>query len=178
MTEGKISRRYARAIFELAAGREEAVAAEIDGFLEAYEQPDLRHVLGNPAFNVERRKDIVAELAGRMGLSELTTHFVSLLLTRERLDGLPSIARHYHGLLDDARGRVNAKVLVSQPLADEQRETLASVVSRMTGKTAVLTEELDPSILGGIIVEVGGKVYDGSVRAQLHSLRQSIERTY
>ncbi len=178
MTAGKISRRYARAIFELAAGREEAVAAEIDGFLKAYGHPELRHVLGNPAFDIDRRKEIVAELAGRMGLSELTTRFVSLLLTRERLDGLPSIASHYHGLLDDARGRVNARVLVSRPLADAQRESLASVVSGMTGKTAALTEELDPSILGGIIVEVGGKVYDGSVRTQLHSLRQNIERAY
>ncbi|MCY4486073.1 MAG: ATP synthase F1 subunit delta [Deltaproteobacteria bacterium] len=178
MTAGKISRRYARAIFELAAGREEAVAAEIDGFLKVYAHPELRHVLGNPAFDVERRKQIVAELAGRMGLSDLTTHFVLLLLTRERMDGLASIASHYHSLLDEARGRVNAKVLVSQPLADEQRESLGSVVSGMTGKTAVLTEELDLSILGGIIVEVGGKVYDGSVRTQLHSLRQNIERTY
>ncbi len=178
MTAGKISRRYARAIFELATGREEAVATELDGFVEAYGQPDLRHVLGNPAFNVERRKAIIVELAGRMGLSELTTHFVLLLLARERLDGLPSIARHYHRLLDDARGRVNAKVLVPQPLADEQRQSLVSVVSRMTGKDAVLTEEVDLTILGGIIVEVGGKVYDGSVRTQLHTLRQNIERTY
>ena len=178
MIEGKISRRYARAIFDLAAGREEAIGAEIDGFLETYESPGLRSVLGNPAFDVERRKEIVAELAGRLGLSELTTNFLSLLMTRERLDGLASIARHYHDLLDDARGRVNAKVIVSRALAEEQRQSLVSVVSDMTGKTAILTEELDPAIIGGIIVEVGGKVYDGSVRAQLHSLRRNIERTW
>ena len=178
MIEGKLSRRYARAVFELAAGREEAIGAEVDGFLGVCEDPDLRKVLGNPAFEQGRRRDIVVELAGRLGLSDLTTNFLSLLVTRDRLDGLPAIARHYHRLLDDLRGRVNAKVIVSQPLGDEQRESLAEVVGEMSGKTAILTEEVDPAIIGGIIVEVAGKVYDGSVRTQLQSLRQSIERTY
>ena len=178
MIEGKLSRRYARALFELAAGREEAIGAEVDGFLKAYEEPDLRKVLGNPAFDQDRRKDIVVELAGRLGLSDLSTNFLSLLVTRDRLDGMPSIADHYHRLLDDARGRVNAKVVVSQALDEEQRTGLAEVVGRMTGKTAILTEEMDPAIIGGIIVEVGGKVYDGSVRTQLQTLRKSIERSY
>lgn len=178
MIEGKLSRRYARAIFELAAGREEAIGAEVDGFLQVYEDPDLKKVLGNPAFEQDRRKNIVVELAGRLGLSDLTTHFLSLLVTRDRLDGLPSIARYYQRLLDDSQGRVNAKVTVSQALGEDKRESLATVVGEMTGKTASLTEEVDPAIIGGIIVEVGGKVYDGSVRTQLQGLRQSIERTY
>lgn len=178
MIEGKLSRRYARAIFELAAGREEAIGAEVDGFLDSYEDPDLKKVLGNPAFDQDRRKDIVVEVAGRLGLSDLTTHFLSLLVTRDRLDGLPSIARYYHRLLDDAAGRVNVKVVVSQSLSDEQRKSLADVIGEMTGKTAILTEEVDPAIIGGIVVEVGGKVYDGSVRTQLESLGQSIERSF
>lgn len=178
MIEGKLSRRYARAVFELAAGREEAVGAELDGFLEVYEDPDLKKVLGNPAFDQDRRKEVVVELAGRLGLSDLTANFLSLLVTRDRLDGLPSIARRYHSLLDDSAGRVNAKVVVSQTLGEEQRSSLAAVVGEMTGKTAILTEEVDSGIIGGIIVEVGGKVYDGSVRTQLSSLRKSIERTY
>ena len=178
MIEGKLSRRYARAIFELAAGREEAVGAEVDGFLKLYEDPDLRKVLGNPAFAQDRRKDIVAEVAARMGLSDLTAHFLSLLVTRDRLDGLSSIARHYHRLLDESAGRVNVRVTVSRSLADDRRDSLAAVVGEMTGKTAVLTEEVDPGIIGGIVVEVGGKVYDGSVRTQLQTLRKSIERTF
>ncbi len=178
MIAGKLSRRYARALFELAAGREEAVGDEVDGFLEAYEHPDLRKVLGNPAFDQDRRKHIVVELAGRLGLSDLSTNFLSLLVTRDRLDGMPAIADHYHRLLDDARGRVNARVVASQALGEEQRTSLSEVVGRMTGKTAILTEEVDPAIIGGIVVEVGGKVYDGSVRTQLQTLRKSIERTY
>ena len=178
MIEGKLSRRYARAVFELAAGREEAIGAELDGFIEVCEDPDLKKVLGNPAFEQDSRKEIVVELAGRLGLSELTTHFLTLLVTNDRLDGLPSIARHYHRLLDDSRGRVNAKVIVSQPLGEGQREDLVAVVGGMSGKTAILTEEVDSAIIGGIVVEVGGKVYDGSVRTQLESLRKSIERTY
>lgn len=178
MIEGKLSRRYARAVFELAAGREEAIGAEVDGFLEAYEDPDLKKVLGNPAFDQDRRKDVVVEVAGHLGLSDLTTNFLSLLVARDRLDGLSFIANHYHRLLDDAAGRVNVKVTVSQPLGEDQRNSLVAVVGDMTGKTAILTEEVEPGIIGGIIVEVGGKVYDGSVRTQLQSLRKSFERTY
>ena len=178
MIEGKLSRRYARAVFELAAGREEAIGAEVDGFLEAYEDPDLKKVLGNPAFDQDRRKDIVVEVAGHLGLSDLATNFLSLLVARDRLDGLSSIVNHYHRLLDDAAGRVNVKVTVSQPLGEEQRNSLVAVVGEMTGRTAMLTEEVDPSIIGGIIVEVGGKVYDGSVHTQLQTLRKSFERTY
>ena len=178
MIEGKLSRRYARAVFELAAGREEAICAEVDGFLGAYQDPDLKKVLGNPAFDQDRRKDIVVEVAGQLGLSDLTTNFLSLLVVRDRLDGLSSIANHYHRLLDDAAGRVNVKVTVSQPLGEDQRNSLVAVVGEMTGKTAMLTEEVDPGIVGGIVVEVGGKVYDGSVRTQLQTLRKSFERTY
>lgn len=178
MIEGTLSRRYAKAVFELAAGREEAVGAEIDRCLEVCRHPDLKSVLGNPAFSQERRQSIVAELAARLELSDLTRNFLSLLVTRDRLDGLSSMALHYHGLLDHARGRVNAKVVVSEPLGEERRESLAAVVGRMSGKTAMLTEVVDPAIIGGVIVEVGGKVYDGSVRTQLQSLRQSIERSY
>lgn len=178
MIEGKLSRRYARAVFELAAGREEAIGAEVDGFLEAYEDPDLKKVLGNPAFDQDRRKDIVVEVAGLLGLSDLTTNFLSLLVTRDRLDGLSSIADRYHRLLDESAGRVNAKITVPQPLGEDQRNGLAAVVGDMTGKTAILTEEVDPGIIGGIVVEVGGRVYDGSVRTQLQTLRKSIERTY
>ncbi|MDE0355565.1 MAG: ATP synthase F1 subunit delta [Deltaproteobacteria bacterium] len=178
MIEGKLSRRYARAVFELAANREEAIGAEVDGFLEAYQDPDLKKVLGNPAFDQDRRKDIVVEVAGHLGLSDLTTNFLSLLVSRDRLDGLSSIANHYHRLLDDAAGRVNVKVTVSQPLGEDQRNSLVAVVGEMTGKTAMLAEEVDPGIVGGIVVEVGGKVYDGSVRTQLQTLRKSFERTY
>ncbi len=178
MIEGKLSRRYARAIFELAASREEVVGAEVDSFLELYEDPELKKVLGNPAFDQARRNEIVVELARRLGVSKLTTNFLSLLVTRNRMDGLTSIARHYRRLLDDARGRVDAKVVVPRPLGEEQRTSLANVIGELTGKSVIITEEVDPAIIGGIVVEVGGKVYDGSVRTQLQSIKRSMERTH
>ena len=64
------------------------------------------------------------------------------------------------------------------PCAMNSGRALPTVVGEISGKTAILTEDVDPAIIGGIIVEVGGKVYDGSVRTQLQSLRQSVERTY
>lgn len=177
MLQGKLGRRYAKALFELAHGREEAVAEELDNYLEACANSDLNKVVGNPAFPVGDRKAIALEVAQQLGSSDSVRSLVAILVEKDRMGYLPSITAYYHGLLDDSKGRVNARVIVPAPLTDAEREQLAQLVGRLSGKKAVLREQIDPSIIGGVIIEVRGTVYDGSVRTQLEGLRQNIERT-
>lgn len=177
MLEGKLGRRYARALFELAEGREEAVAVELDNYQDVYVNSDLNKVLGNPAFPVGDRTAVALEVAQKLDLSASTRSLVALLVERDRLSCLPAISAYYHRLLDELKGRVNAKVITPKPLGESKREELARLIGRLSGKQAVLQEGIDPSIIGGIIIEIGGTVYDGSVRTQLHGLRQSIEHT-
>jgi len=178
MLEGKLGRRYGKALFELAAGREEAVATELDSYLDAYLGSDLNKVLDNPAFAVEARKKVALEVAEKLELSESTRNLIAILVEKDRLSYLRPIVAHYHLRLDELKNRVNATVIVPKALDEGRREEMQELVGKLYGKQAVLEEQIDPSIIGGVIIEVGGKVYDGSVRTQLQGLKQNLERTF
>ena len=112
MTEGSLSRRYGKALFELARDekREEAVGQEIEQFLTAYQGSALQSVLNNPGFELEQRKRILEQVARSIQLSPLALHFLSLLFDRDRLPYLQGISSHYRRLLNESRGRVEAKL--------------------------------------------------------------------
>lgn len=180
MIEGSIARRYTRALFQLAreAGQEEQVGQEVDQFHAAYNSSELRGVLSNPAFGVDSRKRILIQVANAQGLSVLSIHFLSLLLERDRLDHLPGIASYYRRLLNEAKGRVEARVVGASPLDPALFERLRGTLGGISGKEVVLHEETDPALIGGLVVELEGKVYDGSVRTQLEKMKQRVARGY
>jgi F-type H+-transporting ATPase subunit delta len=180
MIEGKLSRRYASALFQLAreAGRDEETRQELESFEAAYSVPPLSTVLNNPAFDLQSRKKVVVQVAEQMKLSPVATHFLSLLLERDRLGHLESIIFHYRRLQDAARGRVQARVAGAAPLGAEGHERLRAVLKGISGKEVVLTEETDAGLLGGMVVQMEGKIYDGSVRTQLAAMKKRIERGY
>jgi F-type H+-transporting ATPase subunit delta len=178
MIEGRLSRRYTRALFQLAreAGEEEKIGREIDQFFSSYSGADLEKVLINPAFAVAERKKILIQVAGAQQLSPLLAKFLSLLLERDRLVELAGIVSCYRRLLNEARGRVEARVVspdaLDAPLLEQLRERLRA----LSGKDVVLNQETDPSLLGGLLIELEGKIYDGSIRAQLEKMKQRIAR--
>ena len=181
MIEGSLSRRYAKALFELALEehREEEIGQEIERFVTAFTtSSSLSAVLNNPAFPLRSRKNIVVEVSRGLQLSPLVVHFLSLLLERDRLTFLPSIASRYHRLLDEKKGRVEARVVAPNPLEAAMLEGLREALRRVSGKEVVLKEESDPGLIGGLVIQLEGKVYDGSVRTQLDKMKERIERGY
>jgi F-type H+-transporting ATPase subunit delta len=180
MIEGSLSRRYTKALFQLAreAGQEEKIGQEIESFLAAYTGSQLQTVLTNPAFGMDSRKRIVIEISNKLQLSILAIHFLSLLLERDRLTYLPSIVARYRRLLNEAKGRVEAKAVGASALEAAMLDRLREVLHRISGKEIVLQQETDPSLIGGVLVEFEGKVYDGSVRTQLDNMKQRIARGY
>ncbi len=178
MIEGRLSRRYAKAISALA--REEHVednfALELDRFVEAYNTPTLNRVLTNPAFRIQTRKNIAVEIAQALNLAPLATRFLSFLTERDRLAYLPSIALHYHRLLDEAKGRVVARIVTPIPLGVAMMQNVTRVLKGICGKEVVLKEESRPDLIGGLLIELEGKVYDGSIRTQLERMKETIER--
>jgi F-type H+-transporting ATPase subunit delta len=180
MIEGSLSRRYAKALFELALEehREEEIGQEIDWFVTAYTTSSLPTVLNNPAFPLASRKNIVVEVSRGLQLSPLVVHFLSLLLERDRLTYLPSIASRYRLLLDEKKGRVEARVLAPVLLEAAMLEGLREALSRVSGKEVVLKEESDPGLVGGLVIQLEGKVYDGCVRTQLDKMKERVERGY
>ena len=178
MIEGRLSRRYAKAIFALARDEhgEENFAGELDRFVEAYNTSPLNTVLTNPAFGVQTRKNVAVEVAQALDLSPLVVRFLAFLTERDRLAYLPSIALHYHRLLDEAKGRVEARVVSPSPLGDGMMENVNRVLKGICGKEVILKEETRPDLIGGLLIELEGKVYDGSILTQLERMKESIER--
>jgi F-type H+-transporting ATPase subunit delta len=180
MTEGSLGRRYAKALFQLAreAGQEEKIGQELEQFDVAYTESDLKQVLVNPAFALEVRKKILAQVTQAEQLSELTRHFLSLLADRDRLSHLAGIVSCYRRLLNEAKGRVEAKVVSVSALEPDRLAQLRGELRGVSGKDVVLQQETDPELLGGLLVELEGKVYDGSIRTQLENMKQRIARGY
>ena len=180
MVEGRLARRYATALFQLAreAGQEEQVGGEIAQFQLAYGSSELYGVLTNPAFAVASRQRILTQVASAQGLSALTTHLLSMLLERDRLGHLPGLASSYQRLLNQAKGRVEAKVTAASPIETVHLERLLETLRRISGKEVLLHQAVDPALIGGLLVELEGKVYDGTVSSQLEKMRQRIARGY
>jgi F-type H+-transporting ATPase subunit delta len=180
MIEGSLARRYTKALFQLARddGQEEKVGAEIDDFYKAYSESDLQTVLTNPAFDIPTRKRVLIQIANSQRLSVLTLHFLSLLLERDRLGHLAGIASRYRRLLNEAKGRVEAKIVSPSALEPAMAERVREQLRGLSGKDVVLQQEVDPSLLGGLLVELEGKVYDGTIRTQLEKMKQRVARGY
>jgi F-type H+-transporting ATPase subunit delta len=180
MIEGSLARRYTKALFQLAreVGQEEKVGQEIDQFYAAYSGSELHGVLTNPAFDLGSRGKVLVQVAESQRLSPLTIHFMALLLERDRLPYLPSIVACYRRFLNEAKGRVEAKVVGARSLEPGMLNRLRELLGSMSGKEVVLQHETDPSLIGGVLVELEGKIYDGSVRTQLEKMKQRIARGY
>jgi F-type H+-transporting ATPase subunit delta len=180
MIEDSLSRRYSKALFELAreSGQEERIGDQLERFLSASTESRLGAVLSNPGFALDSRKKILLQVAKTLQLSSVTEHFLSLLLDRDRLAFIPAIIASYRQLVNQAKGRIDAKVTAAQPLGSTVVERLRDSLRRLSGKDVILQEEANPELIGGLVVEFQGKIYDGSVRTQLEKMKQRIARGF
>lgn len=180
MIEGRLGRRYSRALFQLAreTNQEEQVGREIEQLCALYTDSDLQKVLTNPAVALAARRSILTQVTERLELAPLTVKFVSLLLERDRTPHLAGIVSSYRRLLNDAKGRVDARVVSAGEMDAASTEQLEERLRAISGKDVVIRQEVDPALLGGLWIELEGKVYDGSIRTQLEKMKQRIARVY
>ncbi len=170
------ARRYARALLDTAREKKEDAAAlrqALDGAVGALgAHPDLRDVLAHPAVSIDKKKKIVEALFADE--PALLRRLVALLVERDRLPLLPRIAELYAALHNEQRGVVAAHVASAVALGEAERTALADAIRKATGHEVELTTRVDPEVLGGVRVTMGGRVYDGTVRAQLAAMRQRL----
>jgi F-type H+-transporting ATPase subunit delta len=171
---GSIARRYAKALLEVARAENilEETAAELDKLAAIAADPEIGAALANPLYSEARR----AELATTLGadLNPTTRNFVRLLGDQKRLDQIVGIADQYRRLLDNQLGRVRAVITSSTPLEPGVIDKLIATFTAKTGKHVLAETVVDESQLGGVIVDIEGKIYDGSLRTQLRGLAASI----
>jgi len=173
---GSIARRYAKAIFSLAQeeGSLEPTGAELQQLAAVASDPELSAALANPLLSPAARNAIARSLAEQLNLRPTTRNFLRLLADQRRLDQLVGIAEQYRKLLDRVANRVRARIASAVGLDDAQKGALMATFEKATGRTVVAETVVDPALLGGVVVEIEGKVYDGSVRTQLERLAASI----
>lgn len=176
MIVGSVARRYARAIFAVAdeQGALDQTAAELQLLGAIADDPQVAAALANPLLSASARRGLAGTIADTLKLGQTTRNFVSLLADHRRLEQLAGIARAYTHILDQRRQRVRATVTSAVPLDDGQRQALIAAFERKLGRTVLAETAVDPQLLGGVVVDVEGTVYDGSVRTQLQSLANRI----
>ncbi|RQD57597.1 MAG: F0F1 ATP synthase subunit delta [Desulfonatronovibrio sp. MSAO_Bac4] len=176
-----VARRYARALFALGQkqGEKELKAygedlAKLVGALES--APELLRIFKNPIFNVTEKKGILKQLAGKMKLGPVASNFCYLLAEKGRLDCLPEINVYYAKLLDEFEGVVRGEIVTAIKLADNVKQDIVGKLEKQSGLKVVLDYNVDQEILGGLMLKVGDKVLDASIRAQLQILKENIKR--
>jgi F-type H+-transporting ATPase subunit delta len=168
-------RRYARALVSVATENSEDAALKLGDELRAFASllertPELRATLLQPTLRPGPRRGILTALAVRVRASDLLRRLLLLLADRDRLSILPALAEAYADQLNAERGIVTAEAVSALPLATAQRRALETAL----GKAATIKSRVDPAILGGLLVRLGGQTYDGTVRTQLATLRQRL----
>jgi F-type H+-transporting ATPase subunit delta len=165
---------YAAALFELAEDRQQvdAVAGEIAAIGQAVrETPELQAFFANPSIKHDERAAVI-ERTFIPSVSGLTASFLRLLTAKNALPHLAAIADAYAKLLDAKQGKVDVDITVARQLGAHELELVRQRISTAIKKVAVVHQRVDESILGGIIIRVGDRLIDGSVKAQLKEVEQ------
>lgn len=155
----------------------EQAATEIGRIAALAADPSLAPVLRSPLLAAGRRRELVQMLAREMHLSDLLKRFLSLLADQQRLGELPTIAEHFRDMLDRELGRVRMTIRTAAALDPQQQSEIVAAFAKLTAKEIIPRVAVDPELLGGVVVEVEGKVYDGTVRTHLHRLAKELTGT-
>jgi len=177
MREVSIAKNYAEALLALArkAGTPAAWGTAIGALGDAVAGDEtLRRFLEAPQISAAEKNAVLAKALGPVAPAPTFVRFVQKLVTNRRQMLLPAVATEYHNLLDEAEGRVHARVTVAREMDAAAQTAIATALSAALKKTVVPHVTVDPRILGGVVVRVGDTVMDGSVRRRLGRLRDRL----
>lgn len=169
-----IAGRYARALFELARDENklDETAEELSSLLSLLdESEDLTRLVRSPIFSAAEQMNALAAVLAQAGLSALIGNFLQLLAKNRRLFLLKDIIEGFHKLLADHRNELTADIISAVQLTDEQADELKATLKAKTGRDISLNQQVDPSLLGGLIVKVGSRMVDDSIRTKLNNLK-------
>lgn len=173
-----LAKRYAKALFQV--GKEENALDSFNNALAEmatlYAQvPEVVDGLTNPLYPQDVREKVMAHLLGKMQASPMVANFMKLLVQKRRAEVLPDIAEVFQALVDAERNTCRGKVVSAAPLSGALNSKIKATLEKITGKQVLLRTEIDPSIIGGIVAQVGDLVLDGSIKMQLTGLKESIK---
>ena len=169
--------RYATAVFELAeaANAIDAVAADFAAIRNAiHASPDLARLVRSPAFSRETQAKALKPILEKMGVNPLTARFVQLVASKRRLFALEGIIAAYNRKVARLRGEVEAEVTSARALSAAETAELSRVLKAQLGREPRLSTRVDPHLLGGLIVKLGSRMIDSSIRTKLNGMRAAM----
>ncbi|PNU05063.1 F0F1 ATP synthase subunit delta [Novosphingobium guangzhouense] len=170
--------RYASALFDLASenGVVSAVESDLDNLGQALRESDeLAALIRNPQISREAAAKAIEAVAGVLGTSALTKNFLGVLAGNRRLSALPEIIRAFASIAAAQRGEATAEVASAHALTDDQVEQLRQKLEVREGRKVKIKTSVDPELLGGLVVTIGSKRIDSSIRTRLNSLAQAMK---
>ncbi|MEJ1161879.1 F0F1 ATP synthase subunit delta [Prosthecomicrobium sp. N25] len=174
-----VASRYAGALFELAldAGVVDEVGTALDGFDRLVkESPDLARLVRSPVFAAEEQLRAVGAVLDRAGIGGLAANLIKLAAQNRRLFVVPDMIRGYRALVAVHRGEATADVVSAEPLSETQVSALKDALRGVTGgKDVKLESSVDPSLIGGLIVKIGSRMIDTSLKTKLTSLKVALK---
>lgn len=170
--------RYASALFELA--KEQEAIARIEADLSHFdalliESEDLRRLVASPVFAADDQGRALAAVLDRVEIAGLTANFLQLITRNRRLFAVRRMIEAFKALAADHRGEITAEVTTAQPLNEEQTAALKQTLTDSVGKDVQLDVRVDPAILGGLIVKIGSRMIDSSLRTRLTTMKVSLQ---
>ncbi len=174
-----VSRRYARALLSL--GKEDGnylrYGEELKAFSELLKrESQARYVLESPIYDFTSRNKLLKSILEKAGFTQTINNFIQLLLTKGRIRYLEDISLFYDQLTDELSNIKRAKVTTAVKLGEDIIQRIQAALKEVVQKEVVVTVYQDPSIIGGIVAQVGDLTLDGSLRTQLKSLKESLRR--
>jgi F-type H+-transporting ATPase subunit delta len=139
------------------------------------ESADLAQLLSDPQISRDAAARAVKAVSQVLKLNLLTANFLGVLADNRRLASLPAIIRAFAAIAADARGEITADVTTAHPLQDHQLAALSAKLAQREGRAVTLRTHIDPAILGGLVVQIGSQMIDGSIRTRLNSLAQAVK---
>ena len=172
--------RYASALFELAVEEKsaDAVGQQLQAFGAAIAaSDDLKRVVRSPVFSAANQVAAVAAVASALGIKGSTANFLMLVARNRRLAVLPAMIKSYATLLSQSKGEIAGEVTSAEALSVAQLKDLAAALKSSLGSDVALTTRIDSSILGGLIVKVGSRMMDNSLKTKLQNLKVAMKGT-
>ncbi|RYG91964.1 F0F1 ATP synthase subunit delta [Loktanella sp. IMCC34160] len=173
-----IAQRYASAVFDLAKDSKglKGLESDIDALSAALDgSDDLRALISSPLYSRDEQAGAMAALAKKMKLSGMTGNTLALLASKRRLFVLPQLLATLRDKLAEEKGEVTAEVISAKALTKTQSDKLAKTLAAQVGKTVIINTTVDESLIGGLVVKVGSKMIDTSIRSKLNALQNTMK---
>lgn len=170
--------RYATALFELALEEKklDAVKADLDSFDTLIAgNPDLDRLVRSPVFSADEQKRALDAVLKKAGIKGIAANFLNVLAANRRLFAVRDTIKGFRKLLAQHKGEVTAEVTAAEKLSDTQLTALKGALKSVTGKDVDLNVRVDPAIIGGLVVKLGSRMVDASLRTKLNSIKYAMK---